>query len=151
MTAAPKRTAQVFLIALLASALPAFACSVSVIEPLKYAFKQAPIVFEGTLVRLDPNGTAHFQVHRQWKGTPTAVVAVPNPPTSCEHSWLPIGERYIVVPEPDGSMNANTHIEKATSTSPTARLLEARASWWRSPLSSFTLRAILQAIDRRMP
>jgi hypothetical protein len=79
MTAVPNRAAQAFVIILIAFQLPAFACSITVTEHLKYAFKQAPVVVDGTALRIVADGTTHFRVHRQWKGQPVSDVAVPNP------------------------------------------------------------------------
>lgn len=122
------------------------ACSITVREPLKYAFKQAPIAFEGTLEHVGPNGDALFRIERQWKGQSESIVVVRNPQTSCGYHGLVVGERYVIVPESDGSIHAGSHVELAEAATSTKRVLDRRASWWRCPLSSLTLRAIARRV-----
>ncbi|HEY0140308.1 MAG TPA: hypothetical protein VGF48_05385 [Thermoanaerobaculia bacterium] len=129
----------------------ASACPITVHVPLKYAFKVAPIAFEGVLERIDENGDAHFTILQQWKGMPVTAVVVSNPPTTCAYTGLRVGERYVVVPEQYGGIKSGSHVEITDTASTTRELLNARACWWRSPLSSFAPGAILRAIGRRLP
>jgi hypothetical protein len=127
------------------------ACSITVREPLKYAFKHAPVAFEGLLEHVAANGDAHFRVERLWKGAIQHGVVIRNPQTSCGFYGLRVGERYVVVPEADGSIHTGSHVEVADAGAQTKRLLDSRASWWRCPLSSFAPRAILRSVGKRLP
>lgn len=130
------------------SAIPALACSITVTEPVKYAFKAAQVVFEGTLERIDADGTLHYVVHRQWKGAPRERVTVANPQTSCGYHDGRVGERYIVIPDASGMVDGGSHVRRVSSAGALLKLLDSRASWWRCPLSSFTPRAIASRLRR---
>jgi hypothetical protein len=132
------------ILALILAAVPAFACAIVVTEPLKYAFKQAPIAFEGTLERIDKNGALHFTVHRQWKGAPVKTVVVPDDPSNCGWHHGRVGQWYVVVPKGDGSIDGGSHIRAGERGETLAKTLDARAGWWKCPLSSFTFYAILR-------
>lgn len=139
-----KRT--LIFVALLASAVPALACAITVTEPLKYAFKRAPIAFEGTLDHIDSTGALHFTVHRQWKGAPVKTVVVPDHPSNCGWHNGRVGQWYVVVPGGDGSINGGSHIRGGEAGDKLARVLDQRSRWWRCPLSSFTWYAIVRRI-----
>jgi hypothetical protein len=141
-----RRVRTLLIVVSIALAVPATACVITVQEPLKYAFKSAPVVFEGTLRHVERDGTLHFVVHKQWKGRPATEVAVPNPPTSCAHPDLIVGNRYVVVPNGDGGIHSGSHVEIASPDAKTAKLLDRRARWWSSPLSSLTLHALGRAV-----
>jgi len=142
--------AAVLPILLLWSVTPALGCAITVREPLKYAFKAAPVAFEGTLERISENGEVHFRVLRRWKGSDEEVVMVTNSLSNCGYPSFRVGERYVVVPEPDGGVHGGSNIEEVHGESVLAKVLDDRASWWRCPLSSFTPRAILRAAGRRL-
>ena len=134
------------LLLLLTAALPALACIITISEPLKYAFKHAPIAFEGTLDRVDSEYRLHFTVHRQWKGAPVKTVIVPNDPSDCGYSGVFPGRVYVVVPGWDGTIDGGSHIRHGDRGVELAKTLDRRSRWWRCPLSSFTLYAIVRRI-----
>lgn len=133
-------------VTLTGSALPALACTVLITEPVKYAFKAAPVVFEGTLERIDRDGTLHYVVHRQWKGAARERVAVANPQTTCGYYGGRVGERYVVIPGASLMVDGGSHVRPVSSAGTLIELLDSRSSWWRCPLSSFTPRAIARRL-----
>jgi hypothetical protein len=128
------------------AAVPALACPITVSQPMKYAFKIAPIAFEGILESIDADGTLHFRVLKQWKGAPTEEAAVTNPPTSCGYHGARVGSRYVVVPKYDGSIDLGSNIGSGDKADRMERILDQRSKWWRCPLSSFTLYAIVRRL-----
>lgn len=137
------RTA-LLLASLLMTAPPAVACAVTVTNPLKYDFKKAPAVFEGTLERIENNTTCHFRVTKRWKGPDAETYAISNPPSSCGYTGLRVGESYLVVPDKDWSIQGGSHVAPAGSEK--SRLIDRRARWWSCPLSSFTLYGLRERI-----
>jgi hypothetical protein len=135
------------LFVLVLAAPAARGCSITVTFPLKYEFKKAPAVFEGTLLRIDDKGMHYFRVEQRWKGPPAETYAIYNPPTSsCSYTGLIVGERYVVVPDREWKIESGSWV--AAPDSETRRLIDRRARWWSSPLSSFTLYAMLQKIGQ---
>lgn len=134
------------LASLVLAALPALACPITVTQPLKYAFKTAPIAFDGTLERVDADGTLHFKVLKQWKGAPVEEVAVPNPPHDCGYSGARAGGRYVIVPNSDGGIDGGSNVGVGENADRMERILDQRSKWWRCPLSSFTLYAIVRRL-----
>jgi hypothetical protein len=137
------RTA-LLLAALLITAPSAAACAITVTFPLKYDFKKAPAVFEGTLERIDNDTTYYFRVTKRWKGPDAETYAISNPPTSCAYTGLRVGESYLVVPDRHWAVQGGSHIAPAGAEK--SRLIDRRARWWNCPLSSFTLSMLRERI-----
>jgi hypothetical protein len=73
-------------------------------------------------------------------------VAVPNPPTSCGYHGARVGGRYVIVPRSDGSIDGGSNVGAGDNAGRMARILDQRSRWWRCPLSSFTLYAIVRRL-----
>jgi hypothetical protein len=69
-------------------------CSVTITTPLKYAFKDASIVFEGRLISISDDGSAEFEVTRVLKGTSRPSIVVAN---SRAHAISKVGARVKAI------------------------------------------------------
>ena len=132
------------LVGLLLAAGPASACICPLLDP-KSEFKRVDSVFLGKVIEYDGKW-ATFEVIRKFKGRDAGQIRVRTVPhgETCGYGWaLATDSEHLVyaVIDDSGDLRTSTCTRtwKGSSSECDLRLLERRAAWWRSRLSSLRI------------
>jgi hypothetical protein len=129
----------ILLVAALFGALPAVACTVTVIDTLKRTFQESDAVFVGRAENVETY-SASFKVSEWFKGEESERVVL-STASSCDFAGFEQGKDYLVIARRDGAglhADSGSHTTEITSeTQSRVQVVRRRARWWQSCASRF--------------